>query len=284
MTIAIRSFIFCFSALLAPLCAAPVVYEGFDIAGAPAALGSAAARAGTTSHGWLSHWHLKEGASRVLRDDLALAGLQSTPGLTSSKGKTIVMRQLAESMAGDVYGSFRVRGSQLNANSMMGLLISLPDTDPLTPQTALISLLASRWASGLGAILVGGKPVPIESGEALTAKETAIVLWKMENLPAPGKSANVVIRMWILNEQQAGHFAATGMRERDLRRAKSGRDPQQVMQSGEVALRGSKFSMLKGLVISCFSNGVPKADFDEIRISTTSLAEAAGVGNPTADH
>lgn len=249
------------------------------MASQPSKLGSGNARSGKTSQGWLSDWHIKEGTSRVLPDDLAIAGLDSVDGLLSAKGKAVATRQLAETFAGDVYGSFRVRGAQLNANSMMGMLIGLPDADPINPKTAFVSFLATRWASGLGAVLVAGKPVPVEGGEALKAKETALVLWKIEKLPEPGKTSNPVIQMWVVSEAQAAHFAATGMREKDLTAAKSGAKPHEVMQHIRVALRGSKLTLVKGLIISCFSNGAGKADFDEIRISRTSLADAAGVGD-----
>lgn len=265
------------AALAASLQASPAVYEGFDMTTLPAPLGSENARSGKTSQGWLSDWHIKEGTSRALRDDLAIDGLHSAPGLASSRGQAVVMRQLDETFSGDVYGSFRVRGGQLNPNSMLGLLIGLPDADPVNPRTALVSFLATRWGSGLGAILVGGRPVPVERGEDLKAGETVLVLWKIERLAEPGGSSNPVIQMWILNEAQASHFAASGMRERDLRRARLGAQAGQVMQYGRVELRGSRLTLIRGLVIYCFANGAGKADFDEIRISRESLADAAGV-------
>jgi N-sulfoglucosamine sulfohydrolase len=240
-------------------------------------IGGSAARSGQTSEGWLSDWHLKEGTSKKLAQDLAISGLDSVPGLASSKGKTVIMRQLAETFTGDVYGSFRVRGSKLNANSMMGLMISLPNAEPMNPKTSLVTFLSTRWASELGAVVVGGKPVKVEAGTGIGDKETCLVLWKIDNLPEPGKRSDQVIQMWILNEAQVAHFAEGGMIEKTLNRAKAGTKPDQVMQYVRVATRGSKFTLVKGLLISCFSTGVPKADFDEIRISRESLAEAAGV-------
>ena len=264
-------------ALSTSLLASPAVYEGFDMDTLPAQLGTDDGRFGATSQGWLSDWHIKEGNSRVLRDDLAIAGLHSANGLVSSRGKAVVMRQLDESFSGDVYGSFRVRGGQLNPNSMLGLLIGLPDADPVTPRTSFISFLAARWGSELGAILVAGRPAQVQSGAALEVNQTALVLWKIDNLAELGKRTHPVIQMWILNEEQASHFAASGMLEKDLKAAKSGSKPDQVMQYARVELRDSKLTLVKGLIVSCFSNGAGKADFDEIRISRDSLADAAGV-------
>ena len=140
-----KTLIYSLLALTTPVLATPSVYEGFDMGAGP--LGSGAAPSGESSAGWLSAWHAREGAPKVLKDDLALAGLESVPGLASSKGKTVVMRQLAQTFTGDAYGSFRVRGTQLKDNSMMGLLFSLPDADPVNPKTSLVSFLATPWAS-----------------------------------------------------------------------------------------------------------------------------------------
>lgn len=271
------------SVLLIPLVAVsllaePAVYEGFDMQGSKKPMGADATRFGQTSTGWLSGWHLKGGNSRALADDLAINGLESAPGLASSKGATVVMRQLAETFTGDAFGSFRVRGSKLNPNSMMGLMFSLPNAEPMNPKTSFLTFLAARWGEELGGVLVGGKPMKVEKGAAIQEKETALVLWKIDNLPEPGKKSDQVIQMWILNESQVAHFAADGMKEKALKKAKVGNKPNQVMQYIPVSIRGSKLTLVKGLVVSCFSTGVPKADFDEIRISRKSLADAAGVG------
>ena len=166
-----KILIYCLLTLTTPLLAAPSIYEGFDMGTSPAALGSESARSGVSSQGWLSDWHLKDGNSRFLPEDLTLAGLESANGLVSSKGKTVAMRQLAETLSGDVYGSFRVRGAQLKTNSMMGLMISLPDVEPMNPKTSFLSFMATRWGSELGGLVIGGKPVKVDQGAAIPEKE-----------------------------------------------------------------------------------------------------------------
>ncbi|MCC5834219.1 MAG: hypothetical protein JJU20_05750 [Opitutales bacterium] len=264
-------------AITTSLLASPAVYEGFDMETFPAQLGSDDARFGETSQGWHSDWHSMEGNSRMLRDDLAIDGLHSANGLLSSRGKAVAVRQLDETFSGDVFGSFRVRGARMRPNSMLGLLFALPGADPVNPRSSLISFLAARWGSELGAVLVGGRPAQVESGEAIQGNETALVLWKIENLAEPGRTSHPVIQMWILNEEQATHFAASGMQETDLNGAELGSAKDQVMQYVRVALRDSRVTLARGLIVSCFSNEAGKADFDEIRISRESLADAAGV-------
>jgi N-sulfoglucosamine sulfohydrolase len=244
---------------------------------APGTLGGGGARSGESSTGWLSDWHLKEGASRVVSEDLELKALSSSSGLTISKGKTVVMRQMAETFTGTAYGSFRVRASKLNPNSMMGLMIGLPNAEPMRPSTSFITFLVTRWASELGGLVIGGKPFKVDGGVGIQEAETALVLWRMKNLPEPGKKADQRIDMWILSAEQAAFHTAAGMQEQALEKAKAGRLPNQVLQSVSVELDGSQLTLVKGLVVSCFSTGVPKAAFDEIRISKESLADAAGV-------
>lgn len=259
--------------------ASPALYEGFDMSAKPrTAVGTTGADAGDSSAGWLSSWQMHEGESKLFADDLQMSGLLSTPGTIVAKGKTVAMRQMAETFVGDVYGSFRMRANKYNDNSMMGLLFTLPGQEEITPKSALLAFMPMRWASPLGSIAVGGKIAKAEQGQALDLTQTALVLWKIENLPEPGKSSDQVIRMWVLSEQQVTHFAKNGMPEKALSKAETGTQPDQVLQSIHTTVRNSKLTLVKGLVISCFSYGVNGAFFDEIRISRDSLADAAGVG------
>lgn len=265
--------------LSAALQASPALYEGFDMPkGFGSALGSWEARSGASSAGWHSDWQQHEGESKVVKQDLAITGLGSSGGAIISKGKTIAMRQMAESFVGDVYGSFRVRGNKVNDNSIMGLLFSLPGEEDLSPKTALLGFMPMRWASPLGSLSIGGKISKIEAGQSLNPGQTGLVLWKIENLPEPGKRSDQVIHMWMLSEEQAAAFAAKGMYGKALEKATSGTEPGQVLQSIRVPVRNSKLTLVKGLVVSCFSYGVTGASFDEIGISRESLADAAGVG------
>lgn len=267
--------------LLLPLVlqADPALYEGFDMSGkVRTTVGAPGVDAGQTSIGWFSSWQMQEGESKLFPDDLEMAGLVSKPRSIAAKGKAVAMRQMAETFVGDVYGSFRVRANKYNDNSMMGLLFSLPGQEEINPKGALLAFMPMRWASPLGSVSVGGKITKAEQGHALDRGETGLVLWKIENLPEPGKSSNQMIRMWVLNEMQTAAFAEKGMPEEALIKAGIGTDAGQVLQSIEVPVRNSKLSLVKGLIVSCFSYGVNGAFFDEIRISRNSLSDAAGVG------
>ena len=102
------------------------------------------------------------------------------------------------------------------------------------------------------------------------------VLWKMENLPPIGKRSNIRVKMWVLNSQQAAYYARQGFNESVLDQAGEGNDPSQVSQAIETSVRNSKRGIFRGMLVSCFSVGVPRVCFDEIRLSQVSLDAAAG--------
>lgn len=269
--------------LAALLGAEPALYEGFDMPGpAGTPVGTDGAIGGQSSAGWMSSWFVKDGKSRFSKDDLRIPGYVSEEGLISNRGRTVVMRQLGRSFTGDVYGSFRVRAGQLKPNSILSLLFSLPreGEHKVNPKTALFGFIATRWASPLGAVCIGGDVVKVEAGEGMVAGEEILVLWKFGNMPEAGKSSDQEISMWVLSGEQATHFARGGLTEERLGAAGIGRGGDQVLQTMTVSPRNSKLTLVKGLVASCFSYDVPDADFDEIRISTESLADAAGLGGP----
>lgn len=273
------------SLLFAPILRAePALYEGFDLSGAPGTtMGSMGTGGGETSIGWMSSWTLWEGVSKYQKNDLSIPGFVSAEGLLSNSGGTAVMRQLGHSINGDVYGSFRVRAERLRENSIMGLLFSLPpkEGDKVNVKTAILGFMATSWASPLGAVSIGGNVVKVPAGEGMVEGEEILYLWKINNLPEPGKRSNQVIQVWILSAEQASHFARVGLTEKVLEEAGLGRGSHQVLQTVKTSLTDSRLTLVKGLVVSCFSFQVPDAKFDEIRISKVSLADAAGV-DPTS--
>ena len=62
-----------------------------------------------------------------------------------------------------------------------------------------------------------------------------------------------------------------------MRLAELGSEPEQVGQYLRREIKDSKRGLFGGMVVSCFSVGMPKVTFDEIRISQKSLADAVGL-------
>ena len=62
-----------------------------------------------------------------------------------------------------------------------------------------------------------------------------------------------------------------------MRLAELGSEPEQVGQYLREEIKKSKRGLFGGMIVSCFSVGMPKVTFDEFRSSQASLADAVGL-------
>ena len=263
-------------------------YEGFDMAelnSVPLA-SSDATRVGNTSSGWNSTWQVTAGTPYVQASDLEINGFNSVGGSLevrgerkpNSIGQGVAMRQITEGFIGDVYGSFRFNAKALKIESALGLLFSVPGQNPLNLTTATFTFCPKRWGSEYGMMAAGKERVTkSEAGEACVPNASYLVVWQLENLPKLGKRQSIILNMWVLDENQASYFASKDFSESALRLAELGNEPEQAGQYLRKEIKNSKRGLFGGMVVSCFSVGMPKVTFDEIRISKESLADAVGL-------
>lgn len=282
------TFFFTVLIILLPKVVCADVYEGFDMANlnsVPLA-SSDATRSGITSSGWNSTWQVTAGKPFVEAIDLEIKGFESVGGSLevrgerkpNSIGQGVAMRQITEGFIGDVYGSFRFNAKALKIESALGLLLSVPGQNPLNLTTATFTFCPKRWGSEYGMMAAGKERVTkSEAGEACVANASYLVVWQLENLPKLGKRQSIILNMWVLDEDQASHFASKNSFESALRLAELGSEPEQVGQYLRREIKNSKRGLFGGMVASCFSVGMPKVTFDEIRISKESLADAVGL-------
>ena len=282
------TFFFTVLLILLPNAVCAYVYEGFDMAdlnSAPLA-SSDATRVGNTSSGWNSTWQITAGKPFVKAIDLKIKGFDSIGGSLevrgerkpNSIGQGVAMRQITEGFIGDVYGSFRFNARALKIESAIGLLLSVPGQNPLDPRTAMFAFCPKRWGSEYGMMAAGKERVTkSEAGEACIPNTNYLVVWQLENLPKLGDRQAIILNMWVLDEDQASHFASKNSFESALRLAELGSEPEQVGQYLRREIKNSKRGLFGGMVASCFSVGMPKVTFDEIRISKESLADAVGL-------
>ena len=279
----LHAFIFSGCALVA----STKLYEGFDMpTGVGKNLGSSEeTRSGRSSKGWHSNWQVSKGKTQVSPEDLTIKGLQSTEGAILVKGERkeraigqgIAIRQIGLGYQGNVFGSFRFRPGHLIQESALGLLLSLPGKESATPRSATFAICPKRWGSANGMVGAGqNKIVKNESGIECYPEETYLVLWKMKQLPKLGKRSNIGVKMWVLDSRQAAYYAAQGFSEAALDQAGEGSEADQVSQSMETSVPNSRRGIFRGMIISCFSVGMPRVFFDEICLSVKSLDEAAG--------
>ena len=282
------TFFFTVLIILLPKVVCADVYEGFDMANlnsVPLA-SSDATRSGITSSGWNSTWQVTAGKPFVEAIDLEIKGFESVGGSLevrgerkpNSIGQGVAMRQITEGFIGDVYGSFRFNAKALKIESALGLLLSVPGQNPLNLTTATFTFCPKRWGSEYGMMAAGKERVTkSEAGEACVANASYLVVWQLENLPKLGKRQSIILNMWVLDEKQASYFASKNSFESALRLAELGSEPEQVGQYLRREIKNSKRGLFGGMVASCFSVGMPKVTFDEIRISKESLADAVGL-------
>ena len=264
------------------------VYEGFDMPNqnsAPLA-GDGATRAGITSRGWSSTWQVTAGKPLVERNDLEIKGFDSVSGSLqvrgerkpNSIGQGVAMRQITKDFTGDVYGSFRFNARALKIESAIGLLLSVPGQNPLNLTTSRFTFCPKRWGSEYGMMAAGKERVTkSEAGEACIPNTNYLVIWQLENLPKMGDRKSIIMNMWVLDEEQAYHFSSKDSFESALRLAELGSEPEKIGQYLRREINNSKRGLFRGMVVSCFSVGMPKVTFDEIRISQESLADAVGL-------
>ena len=274
--------------ILLPKAVCAEVYEGFDMAdlnSAPLA-SSDATRVGNTSRGWNSTWQVTAGKPFVEGIDLEIKGFDSVGGSLqvrgerkpNSIGQGVAMRQITEGFIGDVYGSFRFNARALKIESAIGLLLSLPGQNPLNLTTSYFTFCPKRWGSEYGMMAAGKERVTkSEAGEACIPHTNYLVIWQLENLPKIGDRQSIIMNMWVLDEEQASHFASKDSFESALRLAELGSEPEQIGQYLRREIKNSKRGLFGGMVVSCFSVGMPTVTFDEIRISQVSLADAVGL-------
>ena len=246
---------------LTPLAAEPVLYEGFNTS-----------RQGLRT-GWSTEWHRLAGEVGSIPDSVGIPGLDGSKGALLLQQRGEALAQVDVDVRGDFYGSFRVRTAELKNDSLLALVFAKPDMEELTPKTATISLLAKGWRMEHAALLADGTIAKNGQGVPIQAKQAYLVLFEVQN-PSSGPSA---MTMWILNPDQVIHFANRSLTPADLNSAPLGVSAGAVMQRVSIeAANDAKLELSKGDVVACMAKYNPKAAFDEIRLSKTSLADSAG--------
>ena len=281
-------FFFTILLILLPEAICANIYEGFDMAdlnSTPLA-SSEATRLGHTSRGWNSTWQATAGKHLVLARDLEIKGFNSVDGSLevrgerkpNSIGQGVAMRQITDSFIGDVYGSFRFSANALKIDSAIGLLLSVPGQNPLNLKTAIFAFSPKRWGSEYGMMAAGkARVTKSDAGAPCVPNVNYLVVWQLENLPKLGDRQSIILNMWVLDEEQASHFASKNSFESALRLTELGSEPKQVGQYLRKEIKNSKRGLFGGMIVSCFSVGMPKVTFDEIRISKQSLTDAVGL-------
>ncbi len=242
------------SFLALQLCAGLSVYDGFS--------GDA------SREGWSSSWHRLQGTVGVHSGSVAFPGLPEKPGalLLEKKGEAIA--QLGVGVKGNYYGGFRFRAAELKNDSLLALVIGSLPPEELTPKNAKLSFVAKGWRRDHGLLLLDGKDTKIENGIPIEANVPYQVLFQVEENR---------VQMWILNAPQVVHYAQKGFNAETLNAAPLGKSAGSVLQRiASTPKPGARLDLTREDFVACMAKYNPRTAFDEIRISTQSLADALG--------
>ena len=216
MIIIMKRILTLFLCALSQLLAGPILYEGFHPEDEDA----------ESRSGWMTGWHRLAGEVGSLQDSLGVPGLTGTKGALLLEEKGEALAQVGVDVSGTFYGSFRIRTAELKKDSLLGLVFAKPDLEELNPKTGTISLIVKGWRMDHGLIISNGKAAKGGEGAPIEAKQTYVVLFKVEN-PESGPSS---VQMWILNKDQMLYHANRDVTDAALNRAALGSLEGGVMQ------------------------------------------------------
>jgi hypothetical protein len=240
-----------------------LIYDGFPYAKNTA----------DTRIGWTDAWGTVEGNPTLMSDDLDIRGLDSIAGSMSLMPNSVTLSQINTTASGVVYGSFRVRMSSYVNDSAVGLLILDPESSDARPVEARLALIVKGWRIPFSSVVVSGKKTQADKGAEIDADQTYLVLFKLVN--PSGKKGSLT--MWICAPNQMQRLIAEGLSEEYLERAGIGSGVEQIARRVTAVIPADDEPIFKtGSVICLMSRFGAYTTFDEIRLSTSSLSEAAG--------
>lgn len=244
--------------------AEPLVYDGF-------ADGNDEAEGRL---GLADDWLVTEGKPYTVTDDLAIGGLDSLGGAMGLLVDSAAINVVEVSAIGDVYGSFRVKVSRHTEDSMIGMQIMDPGASDYRLENALVALLIKGYRRPYSSIVVSGKKSQAEEGTPIVPDATSLVLFQIEN---SSMSENGKITMWVSSEEQVASLISNGFSREYLNHTELGPDPDQLSQRISAEIPKEEGAIFQsGVVVALVSRYGAKCSFDEIRISSESLADAAG--------
>lgn len=263
------------------------LYEGFDFSGDNGlSVGKTGTLSGQTSFGWMSSWQLGLGDAIVSKKDLDFKNLSSSGGSVIVKGerknasffgKGFFFRQTDNSYQGTVYGSFRIVPGFMTNETVIGMIFSIPNVSEMSVRNGLFAICPKRWGGDLGMIGAKGRTFKSIEGVPCVKGQQYLVLWSMSQLPEVGNVSDVSLKYWVLNAKQVEYFASKKFDIKILNLAEPGSLEYNVCQFGRKDLKETKRSLYKGIILTPFIYNTTNVHFDEIRISSKSIADAIGL-------
>ncbi|MGB0372450.1 MAG: hypothetical protein ACPGN3_14040 [Opitutales bacterium] len=224
--------------------------------------------------GFVGPWRVSKGSVELTRSDLSLSGVDSEKGTLELSQDAISVSVIQGLQAEKVYGSFRVKAGAFTKGAMIGMSLAEQTIEEVRPDASRVSFQIKAYGSPLGATTTRGKKKEVKEGAGISAGEPSLVLFEIHNASA----GQGTVTMWVLNAEQAKAHARSGFDIDTLNTAGLGAGLSQVSQRAQQPLGPTNPSLTEqGLMLCLFNrfNNNP-VEFDEIRFSDSSLADAAG--------
>ncbi|MCF7730961.1 MAG: CotH kinase family protein [Akkermansiaceae bacterium] len=266
-------FIAC-TLLAAPAQAALTAYDGFDYTPDEVVVGK------NGGSGFSGAW-VNEGTNGtgyvVKPDGLTFSDLSVTGGRVQVQANggwaasSRIGRDLSASASGQTYGSFLYRRENDNSpNTVAGLLVGAP---AMADNDHTAQFYPDEWQQNVG-VRAGGDPVATATGQPLAKGETFLVLFSA-NLAAESQA----LSMWVLSRNQFDTFKNGGLTASELNNASVGSGNTNVWARATASGTFDPLGPTNNLKFMAFggADGI-QVSYDELRLSKTSLADAAPRG------
>jgi hypothetical protein len=232
---------------------------------------------GSERIGWTLDWVTHQGSASTDTGDLALPGYKSSEGLMKVPKESMAVCQIEQRLEEVIYGSVRVSPLKLNPDALIGISICDHEMTLVRPELTMMTILSKGWRVESGSAFLDGKRAKPNDGVPLLASEVYLILFKLDG----SDTDQTELTVWILDQSQAVAFGKQGLDEELLKHASVGELPLQVSQSLSVVTPYALSKIyLDGSVFSLMSRYGAVALFDELSLSTSSFAEAAGLLQP----
>lgn len=185
---------------------------------------------------------------------------------------------------GTLYGGFLFQVGSSTTNGDQQPMVNIGSA-PATLNSIAGNLSAQfhqYGGSSNGYIAVGTKAGAL-AGSGLAQATTYLYLFQLTNV---GGSGNQTMDAWVLSQSQFSNFSgSSSLNSGSLNAAATGSGSNEVTESGSVTGSGVNFNSSQYLTLTSWiyghnANNVGSATYDEIRLSDSSLAEAAGAPTP----
>ncbi len=250
--------------LVSSLEAKVLLYDGFALDPA----------SGESRVGWSTLWGTFEGEASVGDADIAFESLESTPGLYEIGRDAVAVSQIDSLGARHLYGSFRVSAGEIIRDALIAIAFCKPDATEARPEFSPMAVIVKGWRSEFGGVVVQSKKQRGTLGVGIEPGKDYLFLFELIN---EGGSEDA-LTLWVLNDAQVTSLSRGGFRKSSLLNRSLGDGDGEVCQRIKINVTSGGQPVLEpGLVLCLINRFNAGANFDEIRISDTSFAEAAGV-------